>query len=98
RELRRVALARGWEIRRFERPVALQRRVSARRAVPAAVAVGAVLLVAAVAVGGWWGRPKPAPPRSWSPKRSDRTDLLRGEGQEATEPDEQQELLHAARV
>lgn len=64
RELRRVALARGWEIRRFERPVALQRRVSARRAVPAAVAVGAVLLVAAVAVGWWWRRPKPTPPRS----------------------------------
>lgn len=64
RELRRVALTRGWDIRQFDRPVALRPRLTTRRAAPAALAAGALLLIAVLAVGWWWRRPKPTPPRS----------------------------------
>ena len=53
RELRKVALARGWEVLRFERPVGLRSRVS----LPSRPTLAALAVGGAVAVGGviWAG-------------------------------------------
>ena len=61
RELARVARERGWEVRKFERPVRLRDRVPTPP--PAPTAVGASALVAAAAAALWWKRRHPpAPP------------------------------------
>jgi HAD superfamily hydrolase (TIGR01490 family) len=54
RELRRVARARGWERRTFERPVPLRSRVVMPPAKPV-LAIGAgALTLAAAGAAGWW--------------------------------------------
>jgi HAD superfamily hydrolase (TIGR01490 family) len=52
RGLLRVARSRGWEVRRFERPVRLRDRVSMPR--PAATAAGGGLAALAAAGAVWW--------------------------------------------
>ncbi|HEX7095024.1 MAG TPA: HAD family hydrolase [Acidimicrobiales bacterium] len=64
REPRRVASARGWEIRRFERPVALR---PGRVTPPLArvVVIGAAVVATTVVIALWrWRRLEPTPPRS----------------------------------
>jgi hypothetical protein len=64
RELARVAVERGWEVRVFTRPV--QVRPTAGRALPIAAAAGA-----AVALGGgaawWWRTRRSVDGRAWQP-------------------------------
>jgi hypothetical protein len=61
RELRRAAEARGWEVRRFERPVALRARVPAPPAGPTIAAAGTlIVLVSAGVASWWWVRRRPA--------------------------------------
>jgi HAD superfamily hydrolase (TIGR01490 family) len=60
RELARVARERGWEIRKFERPVRLRDRVPTPP--PAPTAVGASALVAGAVAALWWKRRHPPPP------------------------------------
>jgi len=60
RELARVARERGWEVRRFERPVRLRDRVPTPPAAP--TAVGATALVAGGVAALWWKRRHSLPP------------------------------------
>jgi len=60
RELARVARERGWEVRRFERPVRLRDRVPTPP--PAPTAVGASAIIAAGAAALWWRRRHAPPP------------------------------------
>ena len=54
RGLRKVALQRGWPVRRFERPVSMRARFSAP---PAPVVTGAAMGVGAAVVGlAWYAR------------------------------------------
>jgi len=62
RDLRRVAEARGWEVRRFERPVALRARVPAPPTGPTMAVAGTLMALVTVGVASWWWmRRKPAP-------------------------------------
>jgi HAD superfamily hydrolase (TIGR01490 family) len=54
RELRRAAIAHGWEIRTFERPVALRSRVPARPKGPTLAIGGATVALAALGATSWW--------------------------------------------
>jgi hypothetical protein len=64
RELRRVAAAKGWEVRTFERPVALRGRVTLPSRGRAVAAGGVVVALAAGAAAGWWWlRRREAAPR-----------------------------------
>jgi HAD superfamily hydrolase (TIGR01490 family) len=60
RELARVARERGWEARKFERPVRLRDRVPTPP--PAPTAVGATALVAGGLAAVWWKRRHSPPP------------------------------------
>jgi len=62
RELARVARERGWDMRKFERPVRLRDRVPTPP--PAPTAVGAIALVAGGVVALWWRRRHALPPPS----------------------------------
>jgi HAD superfamily hydrolase (TIGR01490 family) len=62
RELARVARERGWEVRRFERPVRLRDRVPTPP--PAPTAVGASALVVGGLAALWWKRRHAPPPPS----------------------------------
>jgi len=62
RELARIARERGWEMRKFERPVRLRDRVPTPP--PAPTAVGATALVAGGVAALWWKRRHPPPPPS----------------------------------
>jgi len=62
RELARVARERGWEVRKFERPVRLRDRVPTPP--PAPTAVGATALVAGGVAALWWKRRHALPPPS----------------------------------
>jgi HAD superfamily hydrolase (TIGR01490 family) len=81
RELARVARDRGWEVRKFERPVRLRDRVPTPP--PAPTAVGASALVAGGLAALWWKRRHAPPPpskmtdvrrlaASWPPRRRGR--------------------------
>jgi HAD superfamily hydrolase (TIGR01490 family) len=60
RELAKVARERGWEVRKFERPVRLRDRVPTPP--PAPTAVGATALVAGGLAAVWWRRRHMPPP------------------------------------
>jgi HAD superfamily hydrolase (TIGR01490 family) len=60
RELARVARERGWEVRKFERPVRLRDRVPTPP--PAPTAVGATALIAGGVAAVWWRRRHASPP------------------------------------
>jgi HAD superfamily hydrolase (TIGR01490 family) len=60
RDLARVARERGWDVRKFERPVRLRDRVPTPP--PAPTAVGATALVAGSLVALWWRRRRHALP------------------------------------
>ncbi|MCU1448453.1 MAG: HAD-superfamily subfamily hydrolase [Acidimicrobiales bacterium] len=62
RELARVARERGWEVRKFERPVRLRDRVPTPP--PAPTAVGASALVVGGLAALWWKRRHAPPPPS----------------------------------
>lgn len=62
RDLAKVARQRGWEVRRFERPVPLRERAVVPPPVRSAVLVGAVVGVAGAGAGAWWWRRR-VPPR-----------------------------------
>ena len=72
KELRRIAVQRGWEVRDFVRPVPVRSRLSTVPKPPAEVVAGAGAL-GAFALAGWMlyqrRRPTPAPPppRRWRP-------------------------------
>jgi HAD superfamily hydrolase (TIGR01490 family) len=62
RELRRAAVKNGWDVRTFERPVALRGRVPTPPRGPTLAVGGATLLLAATGVASWWlRRRRPAP-------------------------------------
>lgn len=63
RELAKVAAARGWDVLRFSKRVALRERVPMPAPHHAAMGGGAMLLVLAAALGTrwWWGRRRPGP-------------------------------------
>jgi phosphoserine phosphatase len=54
RELRRTALANGWEIRRFERPVALRSRVPVPPKGPTIAIGSATIALSALGATSWW--------------------------------------------
>jgi hypothetical protein len=62
RDLARVARERGWEVRKFERPVRLRDRVPTPP--PAPTAVGATAVVVGGVAALWWRRRHAAPPPS----------------------------------
>ena len=67
RELLRAARERGWEIRRFVRPVRLRDRVHVPQRAPAAVGGGLAAVVAAAVVWWWLRRVPPSPPPAPAP-------------------------------
>ena len=61
RELRRAAEARGWDVRRFERPVALRARVPAPPTGPTMAVAGTMVALVSLGLASWWWmRRKPA--------------------------------------
>jgi HAD superfamily hydrolase (TIGR01490 family) len=71
RPLLRIARERGWEVRRFVKPVRLRDRVPMPSPAAAATGGGLTLTAITAAVVWWWLRRQPAdpPPPWWRPRR-----------------------------
>ena len=105
RDLRRIALERGWEIRVFESTVALKTRRHVR---PVAIGSGTVALAGAAAATWWYLRrgERHPPIRELAldfrtagrvRKSSGGAELLRGNSQQPAERQEENQFLHRPR-